>query len=79
MSRLVLRPVQEIGERAWYPLFVQTLNFPTFRQFRIYCVTSVCRDVKYVYIAVCLMVHSSQWLFVCKTWILPRCMPSCNF
>ena len=44
-----------------------------------YCVTSVCRDVKYVYIAVCLMVHSSQWLFVCKTWILPCYMPSCNF
>ena len=36
-------------------------------------------DVRYMYFAVYLIAHCWQWLFVCKTWILPCCMPSCNF
>ena len=32
-----------------------------------------------MYIAVYLIVHCWQWLFARKTWILPCCMPSCDF
>ena len=48
-------PFKKSEKRAWYPLFAHVLNFPTFQEF--YRVTSACRDVRYVYFAVYLIVH----------------------
>ena len=72
-------PFEKSEKRAWYPLFAHALNFPTFQEFRIIPWYLRMTWRRYVYFVVYLVVHCCQWLFVCKAWILPSCMPSCDF
>ena len=73
------RPFEKSEKRAWYPLFVHVLNFPTFLEFRIVPCYLRVPWRRYMYFAIYLIVYCWQWLFVRKAWILPYCMPFCDF
>jgi len=71
---------EKLEESARYPLFVHALKFSDIPGILENTVLPPCAvTLVYVYIAVHLLVQCSQWLFVCKIWILLCCMPSCYF
>ena len=50
-------PFEKSEKMSWYLLFAHALNFLTFWEFWIIPVTSVCSDIKYLYISIYLIVH----------------------